>query len=119
MTRVKGGNRRLEKRKRVLNQTEGFFLSRKNVHMIATQALIKAWANAFRGRKEKKREFRRLWITRINAAARQHGLSYSRFISGLKNADIHVNRKVLADIAMNDMNMFESLCVKAKEGLTT
>jgi large subunit ribosomal protein L20 len=117
MTRAKGGNVRKNRRKRITKLTEGFFLSRKNVHSIADQSLVKALAMSFRGRKERKREFRRMWIQRINAAARLNGLSYSQFISGLKSANIDINRKVLADLAMNDAEAFSYLCEQAKTAL--
>ena len=114
MTRVKGGNVRKNRRKRITKMTEGFFLSRKNVHTIADQSLVKALAMSFRGRKERKREFRRLWIQRINAAARQHGMSYSQFMGKVNAKGIKLNRKVLADLAMNHPEAFKAVVDSVK-----
>ena len=106
-----------KRRKKILKKAKGYFGRRKNVYTIAKNAVEKGLSYAYRDRKNKKRVFRSLWITRINAAARRFGLSYSRFMNGLKRADIALDRKVLADIAVNDPHAFEALAVRAKEAL--
>lgn len=93
---------------------KGFFGRRKNVWTVAKNTIEKGWLYAYRDRKVKKREFRQLWIQRINAGAREHGLSYSRLMGGLKNANIEINRKVLADLAMNNPVAFKAIVEKAK-----
>ena len=102
------------KRKRVLKLAKGFFGRKKNVWTVAKNAIEKGLVYAYRDRKQKKREFRGIWITRINAAARIHGLSYSEFMGKLSKANIELNRKVLADLAMNHPATFESLVNKVK-----
>ena len=102
------------KRKRVLKLAKGFFGRKKNVWTVAKNAIEKGLVYAYRDRKQKKREFRGIWITRINAAARLHGLSYSEFMGKLSQANIELNRKVLADLAMNHPAAFESLVNKVK-----
>ena len=102
------------KRKRVLKLAKGFFGRKKNVWTVAKNAIEKGLVYAYRDRKQKKREFRGIWITRINAAARIHGLSYSEFMGKLSKANIELNRKVLADLAMNHPTAFESLVKKVK-----
>src|SRR6266704_2101687 len=102
MPRVKGGKTSRARRKRVLDQTKGFWGGRKYRLRGAQETLKRAYNYAFRDRKVKKRDFRTLWIARINAAARVNGISYSRLISGLKASEMDINRKVLADIALND-----------------
>jgi len=102
------------KRKRVLKLAKGFFGRKKNVWTVAKNAIEKGLVYAYRDRKQKKREFRGIWITRINAAARMHGLSYSEFMGKLSKANIELNRKVLADLAMNHPATFESLVNKVK-----
>ncbi|MES2201796.1 MAG: 50S ribosomal protein L20 [candidate division FCPU426 bacterium] len=114
MPRVKGGKTSRARRKRVLSKTKGFWGGRKNRLRGAQETLKRAYNYAFRDRKVKKRDFRTLWIARINAAARANGLSYSRLISGLKAASIDMNRKVLADIAINDPAAFSQLAETAK-----
>ena len=117
MPRVKRGNKARKRRKKVLKLAKGFFGSRSKLFRPANQAVMKSLQYAYRDRRNKKRNFRRLWITRINAAARQEGLSYSRFINGLKQADIEINRKMLADLAVNDKDAFNDLVDIAKENL--
>jgi large subunit ribosomal protein L20 len=102
------------KRKRVLKLAKGFFGRKKNVWTVAKNAIEKGLVYAYRDRKQKKREFRGIWIARINAAARVHGLSYSEFMGKLSKANIELNRKVLADLAMNHPTAFESLVNKVK-----
>jgi len=102
------------RRKKVLKQAKGYFGRRKNVWTVAKNAVDKAMLYSYRDRRNKKRTFRALWITRINAGARMHGLSYSQFMGKLKANDIQLNRKVLADLAMNDSNAFKSIVDKVK-----
>ncbi|WP_287816994.1 50S ribosomal protein L20, partial [Idiomarina sp.] len=101
----------------VLKQAKGYYGARSRVYRVAVQAVTKAGQYAYRDRRNKKRQFRQLWIVRINAAARQNGLSYSRFINGLKKASIEIDRKILADIAVHDQNGFAALVEKAKGAL--
>ncbi len=117
MARVKRGSRGRKRRKKVLKAAKGFIGSRSTLFRPAKQAVNKSLQYAYRDRRQKKREFRRLWITRINAAARQNGLPYSRFINGLKQADIEIDRKMLADLAVNDKDAFSELVEVAKEQL--
>ena len=105
------------RRKKVLKQAKGYYGARSRTFKVAKQAVIKAGQYAYRDRRQRKRHFRALWILRINAAAREHGLSYSRFISGLKKAAIDVDRKILADIALHEKEAFGVLANKAKEAL--
>ena len=109
MARVKRGFKARRRRNRVLKQTEGFFGGRKNRFRQAVEVLNKAWAYAYIGRKLRKREFRRLWITRINAAARINGGTYGKLIHGLKVSNIQLDRKVLSDIAINDPAAFTAI----------
>lgn len=117
MPRVKRGVTAHAKHKKVLKQAKGYYGARSRVYRVANQAVTKAGQYAYRDRKAKKREFRKLWITRINAAARQFDLSYSRFIDGLNKAEISIDRKVLADIAVYDIDAFGKLAEKAKDAL--
>ena len=117
MPRVKRGPKRAAKRKRVLKLARGYYGARSKAYRIAKQAVDRALAFAYRDRRQKKRQFRRLWITRINAAARQHGLSYSRFVNGLKRAGTALDRKVLADLAVRDPEAFGRLAAVAKDAL--
>ncbi len=117
MPRVKRGNKARKRRKKVLKQAKGYFGSRSNLFRPANQAVMKALHYAYRDRRNKKREFRKLWITRINAAARKEGLSYSRFINGLRQAEVDIDRKMLADLAVNDETAFGELVSVAKEKL--
>ena len=109
MARVKSGVTAKARHKKVLTKAKGYYGARSKLFKTAKQAVIKAGQYAYRDRRQRKRQFRRLWIVRINAAARIHGLSYSRFIAGLKEAGIEVDRKVLADIAMHEKDTFAAL----------
>ena len=115
MPRVKGGTVTRKRRKKVLKLAKGYFGSKHTLYKVANQQVMKSLMYAYRDRRQKKRDFRKLWITRINAAARMNGLSYSRLMHGLKVAGIEVNRKMLADLAVNDINAFNSLAGAAKE----
>lgn len=117
MPRVKRGVTAHAKHKKVIKQAKGYSGRRKNVYRVAVQAVTKAGQYAYRDRRQKKRQFRQLWIARINAGARECGLSYSRLIAGLKKAAIEIDRKVLADLAMNDMPAFTAVAEKAKAAL--
>ena len=117
MARVKRGVTARARHRKVLDQAKGYYNARRKVYRAAKQAVIKAGQYAFRDRRVRKREFRALWITRINAAARANGLSYSRLMNGLTRAKIEVDRKVLADIAMFDQEGFAALAAVAKEAL--
>lgn len=117
MPRVKRGVTARARHKKVLDQAKGYYGRRKNVYRVAVQAVTKAGQYAYRDRRQKKRNFRTLWIARINAAARECGLSYSRMIDGLKKASIDIDRKVLADIAVHDEAAFAALAEKAKAAL--
>tara|TARA_A100001037_G_C14553777_1_gene372843 strand:- start:15 stop:362 length:348 start_codon:yes stop_codon:yes gene_type:complete len=114
MARVKRGNIARKRRNKILRLARGFQGSNGRLFRTANQRVMKALCNAYRDRRRRKRDFRRLWITRINAAARIHGLSYSRFMGGLKKADIQINRKMLAQLAVMDDNAFESVVASAK-----
>ena len=114
MARIKGGMNARRKHNRVLKLAKGYRGARSKQYRVAKQSVMRALATSFAGRKEKKREYRRLWIARINAAARINGLSYSKFMYGLKQADIELNRKVLADLAVNDAEGFAELAEIAK-----
>ena len=117
MPRVKRGVTARAKHKKVLAQAKGYRGRRKNVYRVATQAVTKAGQYAYRDRRQRKRQFRALWIARINAASRECGLSYSRFINGLKKAAIEIDRKILADLAVHDKVAFSALAEKAKASL--
>ena len=117
MARVKGGMGAKKKHNRVLKLAKGYRGARSKQYRAAKQAVMRALTSAYSGRKEKKRQYRQLWIARINAAARMNGLSYSRFMFGLKSAGIELNRKVLSDMAVNDAEGFAALCEPAKEKL--
>ncbi len=117
MPRVTRGNKARKRRKKVLKNAKGYFGSKSKLFRPAKQQVMKSLEYAYRDRKNKKREFRRLWITRINAAARQDGLSYSRFINGLKQADVELDRKIMADMAVNDKKGFSELVELAKNEL--
>ncbi|TBO34070.1 50S ribosomal protein L20 [Aquabacterium lacunae] len=117
MPRVKRGVTARARHKKVLALAKGFRGRRKNVFRIAKQAVMKAGQYAYRDRRAKKREFRRLWIARINAGSRALGLTYSKFIAGIKKASIEIDRKVLADLAVNDPAAFASIVEKAKASL--
>ncbi len=117
MARVKRGVVAKARHKKVLDQAKGYYGARRKVYRVAKQAVIKAGQYAYRDRRQRKRQFRALWITRINAAARGHGLSYSRLIHGLNRAEIEVDRKILADIAVYDQAAFAVIAEAAKEAL--
>lgn len=118
MPRVKRGVTAHARHKKVIDQAKGYRGRRKNVFRVAEQAVTKAGQYAYRDRKQRKRQFRALWIARINAAARENGMSYSRFINGLKKASIEIDRKVLADIAVFDKSAFAALAEQAKANLS-
>ncbi|CCY04655.1 MAG: 50S ribosomal protein L20 [Eubacteriales bacterium] len=115
--RIKRGVNAVKKRRKILKQAKGYFGGKSKLYRVARQAVMKSQQYAYVGRKQKKREFRQLWIARINAAARVNGLSYSVLMHGLKLADVNLNRKVLADIAVNDSVAFAALCETAKAAL--
>jgi large subunit ribosomal protein L20 len=117
MSRQKSVVQRRKRRKRVLKLAKGFFSKRKNSYRVARQAVMKALLNSYRDRKKRKRNFRRLWIARINAAARQNGMSYSKLIHGLSVSKIKINRKVLADIAVQNPEVFSEIVKTAKESV--
>ena len=117
MARVKRGPHRKERRKKVLKQSKGYFGNKGNAYRIAKQAVDKALNSAFAGRKDRKGDFRRLWIARINAAARLNGMSYSKLMAGLKAAGSTIDRKVLADIAVRDAGAFTALVDSARAAL--
>ncbi|CRK84367.1 50S ribosomal protein L20 [Neobacillus massiliamazoniensis] len=115
MPRVKGGTVTRKRRKKVLKLAKGYYGSKHTLYKVANQQVMKSLMYAFRDRRQKKRDFRKLWITRINAAARINGLSYSRLMHGLKLAEIEVNRKMLAELAISDANAFAELANAAKK----
>ncbi len=114
MARIKGGMGARKRHNRVLKLAKGYRGARSKQYRIAKQSVMRALASSYAGRKERKRQFRRLWIARINAAARLNGLSYSRFMHGLKLAEVEINRKMLAELAVNDAEGFASLAELAK-----
>jgi large subunit ribosomal protein L20 len=117
MARVKRGVVARARHKKVLDQAKGYYGARSKIYRVAKQAVIKAGQYAYRDRRQRKRQFRALWIIRINAAARGHGLSYSRLIHGLSRAEIEIDRKILADIAVYDQAAFAAIAEAAKEAL--
>ncbi len=117
MARVKGALNARKKHKKVLKMAKGYFGARSKQYRVAKQSVMKAMAHSFAGRKQTKRAYRRLWIVRINAAARLNGLSYSKFMNGLKNAGVTLNRKMLADLAVSDAAAFTQLVNTAKAAL--
>jgi len=117
MARVKRSVTARARHKKVLREARGYYGARRKVYRVAKQAVIKAGQYSYRDRRARKRDFRRLWIVRINAAAREFGLSYSRFMDGLNKADIQIDRKVLADLAVHDRAAFGALAEKAKASL--
>jgi large subunit ribosomal protein L20 len=117
MPRVKRGTKRIARRKKILKRAKGFFLTKSKLHRSAKEAVDRALRFATRDRRAKKRQFRRLWIQRLGAAARLNGLSYSQFMHGLKKAGIGVDRKVLADMAVRDATGFAALATQAKAAL--
>ena len=117
MPRVKRGVVAHRRHKKILKQAKGYYGARSRVFRVAKQAVTKAGQYAYRDRRQRKRQFRALWITRINAAARMHGLSYSRLINGMNRAEIDIDRKVLADIAVHDPDAFGAIAAQAKAAL--
>ncbi len=117
MARVKGAMMTRKRRKKILKRAKGYFGAKSTHFRTANQAVMKSLKYAYIGRRQKKRDFRRLWITRISAAAKNCGINYSRFMNGLKKAGIDLNRKMLADIAVNDQAAFAALAEKAKAAL--
>ncbi|MFC0268463.1 50S ribosomal protein L20 [Kushneria aurantia] len=114
MARVKRGVVARRRHKKILKQAKGYYGARSRTFRVAKQAVIKAGQYAYRDRRQRKRQFRALWIARINAAARTHGMSYSRFISGLKKAGIEIDRKILADLAVHEKQAFGAIVEKAR-----
>ncbi len=117
MPRVKRGVQARARHKKVLNEAKGYYGARSRIYRTAKQAVIKAAQYAYRDRRQNKRQFRALWIVRINAGARIHGLSYSRLMNGLKKANINIDRKILADLALNDATAFAQLARTAQKAL--
>ena len=117
MPRVKGGPKTRRRRKKWLKLAKGYYGNKSKTYSVARQTVIKAFTYAYRDRKNRKRDFRRLWVTRINAAARLYGLTYGQFIHGLKLAQVEVNRKMLADLAMREPQAFARLVGLAREHL--
>lgn len=117
MARIKRGVTARARHKKVLKAAKGYYGARSRVYRVAYQAVVKAGQYAYRDRRQKKRQFRQLWIARINAAARFNGLSYSKFVNGLKKANVEIDRKVLADIAVHDQATFTALVEVAKAAL--
>lgn len=117
MARVKRSVQARARHKKVLKEAKGYYGARRKVYRVAKQAVTKAGQYSYRDRRQRKRQFRQLWIVRINAAARDFGLSYSRFIDGLNKAEIEVDRKVLADLAVHDKAAFAALAEKARTAL--
>ncbi|MDT2768145.1 MULTISPECIES: 50S ribosomal protein L20 [Globicatella] len=117
MARVKGGSVTRQRRKRTLKLAKGYYGAKSVLFKTAKQQVMKSYSYAYRDRRQKKRDFRRLWITRINAAARMNGISYSVLMNGLKKAGIEVNRKMLSELAINDAEAFTALVEEAKKAL--
>lgn len=115
--RVKRAVNAVKKRRKIMRRAKGYFGAKSKLYRVARQAVMKSMQYAYVGRKLKKRDFRQLWIARINAAARMNDISYSRLMHGLKRANVELNRKVLADLAVNDAEAFAGICAKAKEAL--
>lgn len=114
MTRIKRGKIATKKRRKILKYTKGFRWGRKSKERAAKEALLHAWTHAFKGRKQKKRDYRAMWQTQINAGARAAGLTYSKLIAGLKKQNILLDRKILADLAKNEPKVFEKIVEKIK-----
>jgi len=117
MPRSTSAPARNKRKKKIFKEAKGYFGGRKNLYRIAKDAVEKGWEHAYRDRKKKKRNFRQLWIARINAAVREHDLSYSKFINGLKAAGVELDRKALADLAVRNPEAFGQVVERAKEGL--
>ena len=118
MPRTKGAPPRNRRKKKIFREAKGYFGARKKLYRTAKDAVERGWEHAYRDRRKKKRTFRSLWITRINAAAREHDLSYSRFIFGLRRSGVELDRKALAEIAVKDPEAFARLAEQARETLT-
>ncbi|MFB6421980.1 MAG: 50S ribosomal protein L20 [Candidatus Malihini olakiniferum] len=118
MARIKRGVVSRARHKKILKKAKGYYGARSRIYRVAFQAVIKSGQYAYRDRRQRKRQFRQLWVARINAAARQNGLSYSKFINGLKKVSIEIDRKILADIAIFDKTAFSIMVEKAKAALT-
>ena len=118
MARVKGAMMTRKRRKKILKLAKGYFGAKSKLYRTANEAVMKSLRYAYIGRKQKKRDFRRLWITRISAACKQNGVNYSRFMNGLKKSGIEINRKMLADLAVNDSAAFSALVETAKAALS-
>src|SRR6202166_404516 len=118
MPRVKRGTKRRAKRKKILDRASGFFLTKSKLHRSAKEAVDRALKFAYSGRKQRKRQYRSLWIVRIGAASKLNGLSYNQFIHGLKTAGVELDRKILADLAVKDPGAFKSLAEQAKGALS-
>jgi large subunit ribosomal protein L20 len=119
MPRVKRGVTARNRHKKVLAEAKGYYGARSRIYRVAKQAVIKAGQYAYRDRRQRKRQFRALWIARINAAARENGLSYSRFINGLTRSGVEIDRKVLADLAVSDKAAFAAIADQAKAALSS
>lgn len=117
MARIKRGTLTKKRHNKILKSAKGYFGRKSKLFKVANQAVMKSGVYAYRDRRRKKRDFRKLWISRINAASRMNGLSYSRFMNGLKKSEIELDRKVLADLAVNDKAAFAALCEQAKSAL--
>src|SRR5213075_1457336 len=117
MPRVKRGTKRRAKRKKILERASGYFLTKSKLYRAAKESVERGLKFAYSGRKQKKRQYRSIWIVRIGAAARQNGLSYSQFINGLKKSGVELDRKILADLAVKDMSGFKALCDTSKAAL--
>jgi large subunit ribosomal protein L20 len=117
MPRVKRGTKRTDRRKKILKRASGYFLTKSKLYQAAQEAVERGLKFAYSGRKNKKRQFRSLWIVRINAAAKANGIAYSQLISGLKKAGVELDRKILADLAVHDAPAFTALCGQAKAAL--
>ena len=117
MPRVKRGTKRRAKRKKILERASGYFLNKSKLYRAAKESVERGLKFAYSGRKQKKRQYRSIWIVRIGAAARQNGLSYSQFINGLKKSGVELDRKILADLAANDPSAFNTLATQAKAAL--
>lgn len=119
MPRVKRGTKRRAKRKKILDRAEGYFLTKSKLYRSAKESVERGLKFAYAGRRQKKRQYRSIWIVRIGAAAKQNGMSYNRLINGLKKAGIELDRKMLADLAVNDATAFTALTAQAKAALAT
>lgn len=119
MPRVTSAVRRKRRKRKIFKAAKGYFGGRKNLYRTAKDAVERGWEHAYRDRRKKKRNFRRLWIARINAATREHGLSYSRFMNGVKRAGVELDRKALADLAVRSPEAFRAVVESAKNALKT